>query len=92
MGRSTTPTFVARTTDQTGTHVVAWNFKTYGKPTDAKAEAFRTKLNESFQPGGVNEHCLTREGAIIHTSKVEVVRQANNEIVAQATMPTFEAA
>ena len=90
MGRSTTLTFIAETTDQTGTYVITWNTKTHGKPTDENAARYRKGLNDSFLPGGVNEHVITREGAVIHTSKVKVIRQSSGEVVAKDYAPLFE--
>jgi len=88
MGRSTTPTFRTEVVDQEGIHHMTWNCKTHGRPTNANAETFRKMLNNSYLPGGVNEHISKH--FILHTSKVSVIRQSTGEVVAVANAPMFE--
>ena len=90
MGLITTPTHRVEYQTNIG-HMTpgAWDNRNEGRPTDAGAEAHRVMLNESFQPGGVNEHCLV-DGAIMHATKVTVIRQCDGKVVAVANAPMFE--
>jgi hypothetical protein len=87
MGRIVTPKYRVEYQDQQGKHIAAWRD---GKPTDAKAEAYRVGLNESYKPGKPNAHIPKALGFIPHTSAVVVVCQKTNEVVARAKMPMFE--
>ena len=91
MGRVTTPTFRAefRTNVPVNLTDAAWNCRTMGRPTVENAEAYRQRLNASFQPGGVNGP-RKDDDVIIHVNRVRIVRQSNNEVVAEANAPMFE--
>ena len=97
MGRSCTPTFRVEYRDNTlrhfqAPHWLTYDYKRHGKPDDAKAEAIRVSLNASFGPGGVNWHVSTARGVVIHITRLDIVRQADGEIVGTATAPMFEIA
>ena len=94
MGRTTTPTFRAElTTNVRNVNLTdaAWNCRTMGRPTVENAEAYRQRLNASFAPGGVNGPVRDTD-VVIHVSRVRIVRQSNNEVVAEAVAPMFEVA
>lgn len=89
MGHSTTPTF--RTEVKGNTHnfeMFRWDCKTNGRPTQKNVDRYRSALNKSFQPGGVNFHAGERVAA--HVSEVNVIRQAGGDVVATSKAPMFE--
>jgi hypothetical protein len=67
--------------------VTAWPEDNYGYPTPDAVKLYREELNESFTPGGANYH---PEGVIPHISKVFVIRQSDNKVVAESHSPLFE--
>ena len=81
------PKYVVRTYDQDGPTVTAWR----GHATEKRAEAYRVKMNDSFQPGGANDHIRLKNGGIPHISRVDILTNDRyNSIVATARMPMFE--
>ena len=93
MGKSYTPTYRVETKDNTSFYWnrAAWNVKEHGRATNNNAEAYRVKLNESYQIGNVNEHISKAEGKLVHVSAVRIIRQSTEEVVATANAPLFEA-
>jgi len=78
MGTSITPTFRIEVDTEPrtmGTTTMAWNTKINGRPTSANVHKWFNAMNESFQPGGVNEH------AGITFTGCRVIRQATRETV-----------
>ena len=47
-------------------------------------------MNQSFQPGGSNEHLGKALGFTPHISHAQIVHQKNRVTVAKAAMPMFE--
>lgn len=90
MGRSTTPTYRVEFVANVPMSMGAWNGKINGRATDANAERYRQSMNQSFQPGGVNSHVTEAHGVVPHISKVVVIRQSSNAVVATAQAPMFE--
>jgi hypothetical protein len=95
MGRSYIPTYRIEYRDNTmhpmaGSHIIAYDFKRDGKPTDDKAEAIRKKINSSFAPGGTNYDLSKLHGVLIHVQRLHIVRQSSGETVAKSTAPMFE--
>jgi hypothetical protein len=96
MGMVYTPAFRIEYRDQAGWHTAHYEHRTtnpyrgLGKPSNAKAEAWRVTMNASFQNGGVNAHVRLRGNGIPHISHVRIIRQRTAEIVATAQMPMFE--
>lgn len=88
MGRSVTPTFRVEVTANVHITDMFWSVKQSGKPTAENAEKFRKMLNESFAPGGVN--APKGDEIVPHISKVRVIRQSTNAVVAEASAPLFE--
>jgi len=92
MGRSTTPTYrvAIRTNDMSVMTDCAWNSKYHGRANQKNLETWRTTLNASFQPGGVNEHIAEARKAIPHIIAAKLIRQSTGEVVAETKMPAFE--
>ena len=93
MKKDTIPTFVLEYRDNIHPnrwHRIVWNSKKYGRPTDVNAEQWRVKMNESYKYSGINYHVSLHYGILVHVSHVRIVRQRTGEIIASATMPTFE--
>ncbi len=61
-----------------------------GKPSNAKAEDLRRKMNQSFQPGGVNGHVSNALNTVVHIYRLWVVEQKTGTWVAETTAPAFE--
>ena len=93
MGKSFTPTYRIETSVNPGSWIPfsTWDYKEQGKPTEKKLEAYRIKLNESYQPNGVNYHISKAYGFIVHYSKARVVNQFTRQIVCETNAPMFEA-
>lgn len=91
MGRVTTPKYRAelRTNTPCGLTDMAWNCRTMGTPTVENAEAYRVRLNESFQPGGVNGP-RKDDDVVIHVNRVRIVNQFTDRVVAETNAPMFE--
>jgi hypothetical protein len=97
MGRSITPTFRVEYHDNPFTAVelhvrdsFAWK-ASYGRPTAANLEKWRTAMNKSYAAGGVNEHISNMLGYVVNISAARIVRQATGEVVATYSAPMFEA-
>ena len=92
MGRSTTPTYriEARTNDISVINDCVWNSKYHGRANQENLEKWRTILNASFQPGGVNEHIAEARKAVPHIIAAKLIRQSTGEVVAETKMPAFE--
>lgn len=90
MGTSYTPKYRAEYQDQKGWHWISYMVQDNGPATEANAEKLRKALNESFQPGGVNEAVSKMNGFIPHVSRLVIVRQSDNKQVANARAPMFE--
>ncbi len=91
MGRVTTPTFRVEIKTNAPAYLTdgVWNSRTMGRPTAENAEAYRQRLNQSFLPGGVNGPRNDTD-VVIHVHTIRIVRQSNNEVVAEAKAPMFE--
>lgn len=59
-------------------------------PTVTALEAWRVAMNKSFQTGGSNAHLAQAYGIVPHINWARVVRQSDNVVMAETTMPTFE--
>ncbi len=55
-----------------------------GRANTKNLEAWRVRMNASFQPGGINAHIN------VHISKAELVNQFTGETVAAVNAPMFE--
>lgn len=53
MGRSYTPKYRIEFDNSTP---FSWDSKSYGRPTIVNLRKFRDSMNDSFLPGGANEH------------------------------------
>ena len=92
MGKSTTPThrIEIRTNDLKVMESYPWDSKHYGCATSVNLEKWRTVMNASFQPGGVNEHITEARGVVPHIISAKLIRQSTGEMVAETQMPAFE--
>lgn len=94
MGRSYTPAYrIEAECNVPGMSFFAWDVKIHGKPTDANAEKYRVSMNDSFQPGGVNEHIARGDQVVPHIIGIKIVAQKGakaGQVVAEARMPMFE--
>jgi hypothetical protein len=63
-----------------------------GKPNRENLRAWRDSFNKSFLAGGVNEHITKAIGSIPNVTYARIVRQSNNEVMAEFTAPAFEVA
>lgn len=81
MGRHYTPTYrIEITTDRPRIAETPWSWKpAYGRANATNLARFLAKTNESFAPGGVNEHA----GPLTITS-ARLVHQATGTVVATA--------
>lgn len=95
MRESTTPTHRVEvcTTDLTVMSDYPWDSKHYGAATKENLEEWRTTLNASFQPGGVNEHISEARGVIPHIVSAKLILQSTGEVTAETAMdmPAFVA-
>ncbi len=99
MGKSYTPKYRVEYRDNTmvvDMHVptmhpgrISWP-SNLGKPTNAKAEDLRRKMNQSFQPGDVNGHVSKSLDVVVHIYRLWVIEQKTGQWVAEANMPAFE--
>ncbi len=96
MGKSLACPYVIEYRDQAGDwNWCVWNVRGgvnrtgHGQPTNANAEAWRVKMNRSFQPGGVNGHVSDARGYVVHINAVRI--KHNGRVVASSSMPMFEA-
>lgn len=85
---TTTPTYriEIRTTDRYAWTPIAWDTRRYGRPTDDALDTFVSDLEASTRPGGVNAHLGT---TYVRTARV--IRQADDTVVVDYTMPAFRA-
>lgn len=91
MGRIVTPTYRVETASNIhGLQLSGWDCKRNGRPSDTRAENYRTTMNQRFLPGGVNFGISEASGVIVHLSEVRIVRQSSGEVVARAKAPRFE--
>ena len=91
MGRSVAYTYrIEAASNVHGLELFGWDCKRLGRPSDTRAENYRTDMNKSFLPGGVNFGVSEASGVIVHLSEVRIVRQSNGEVVARAKAPMFE--
>ena len=92
MGRTVTPKYriEVRANGLTVMSDYPWDSKHYGRATDKNLEKWRTGMNASFQPGGVNEHISEARGTIPHISVAKLICQRTGEVVAMTKMPVFE--
>jgi hypothetical protein len=67
-------------------HMQAWR----GRATQARLADWRIQMNKSFQAGGANEHVSKAFNAVDHISFARIVRQADDAVMAEVAMPTFE--
>ncbi len=95
MRGSSTPTHCIEvcTTDLTVMSDYPWDSKHYGDANQENLEEWRTTLNDSFQPGGVNEHISEARGVIPHIVSAKLIHQRTGEMVAETEMemPAFVA-
>lgn len=80
MGRIVTPAFRVEAIRRGGNVVdlYAWDSKVYGRPNGDNLLRFLEKYNESFRPGGINEH-VDREYL-----EARLIRQSTGAVVAEA--------
>lgn len=91
MGRSVTPTFRTEVRANIGRYgSFGWDCKVNGRPTQKNADAYRDHMNQSFCPGGVNDHISKSRGVVPHISEVKVIRQSTGEVVVVSNAPMFE--
>jgi hypothetical protein len=92
MGKSTTPEhrIELRTNDLKVMDSYPWDSKHYGAATNENLEEWRTVMNASFQPGGVNEHITEARGVVPHIISAKLIHQHSQAIVAETGMPAFE--
>jgi hypothetical protein len=95
MGRSFTPTYRVeyRTNNMhpnAPSNWLTYDYKRHGKPTAAKAEDMRKRLNTSFDRDGINFHVSKAAGVVLHVTSLKIVHQESTEVVAEATAPMFE--
>ena len=92
MGRTVTPThrIELRTNDLKVMESYPWDSKHYGAANRGNLEEWRTVMNASFQPGGVNEHITEARGIVPHIISAKLIHQRTNEVVAETVMPAFE--
>ena len=92
MSRSTTPThrIELRANDLKVMESYPWDSKHYGAATRDNLEEWRTTMNASFQPGGVNEHITEARGTVPHIISAKLIHQQTNAVVAETKMPAFE--
>ncbi len=80
MGTTYTPTFRV---ELDGCEARAWNSKRHGRPTDDNLARYVRITNESYLPGGCNEHLNSAP----HWS-ARLIRQSNGQVVAEWTATT----
>ena len=81
MGRSYTPKFrIEYVSVGCGITKACWDGKFYGKPTVASLTKHAVGLNDSFKPGGVNEH-VSKSFPGARVTSARVVRQADGEVI-----------
>lgn len=91
MGYSVTPTFRVQFSCVTsgGVRVAftpqGWDVKRAGRPTPANLAEFVRGLEDSTAAGGCNEHL-----GETHIGGALVVRQSNDEVVAEYAAPLFQ--
>lgn len=91
MGRSYTPTYrVEYQTDTARWQTMCWDTASHGRPNTASLEKWRRSYNESFAPGGDNEHVSKDLGVVIHISRAKLVHQRTGRVMCEVTMPLFE--
>jgi hypothetical protein len=92
MRGSITPThrIELRTNDLKVMESYPWDSKHYGAATKANLEEWRTVMNASFQPGGVNEHITKARGVVPHIISAKLIHQQTSAVVAETEMPSFE--
>jgi hypothetical protein len=71
--------------------LMSWR-KEDGRPSDKTLEVWRVGYNQSFQPGGANAHVSEAFGVVGHIHWARVVRQRDDAVVCEVTMPMFEVA
>lgn len=74
------------TTDLTVMSDYPWDSKHYGDANQENLEEWRTVLNASFQPGGVNEHISEARGVIPHIVSAKLIHQRTGEVTAETAM------
>jgi len=81
----TAPDMVSRV-DGRACYTQAWK----GRATQEKLEAWRKAMNASFREGGSNAHIRPRD-TVPHINMARIVNQSTGRVVAETTMPMFEA-
>ena len=86
MGRSITPTFRLEMTVP-GKYITpsGWDTKHAGRPNNETLRKHIDHFETSCKPGGVNAHL-----GIMVVSSARVVRQSNDEVVAEYKQPAFK--
>ncbi len=98
MGKSITPMYQIRvkefnfTLRKMETRTLAWDGKRYGKPTDAKVQAWTEAYIASLKVGGVNAHISDALGYIPVPNQVTVVTNDRYKVpMAKWNAPAFMA-
>ena len=91
MGHSVTPKYRVEvrgnfTRMGIGLTPAAWR----GKVSEQRLEEYRQSMNQSFLPGGVNEHVSRADGFVHHISYARIVRQSDGQIMCAVRAPMFE--
>lgn len=85
MGRTYTPTFRL---EMDGVTAATWDGKK--RPTNDNLRTFVMDYAASLKLGGVNEHISKALGYIPYPGWARIVRQSNNEVVAQWKAGLFQ--
>lgn len=86
MGRSITPKYRMETRENIGSGVYSWDGRVSVKALERKVMG----LNQSFLPGGVNEHVSRLHGIVPYISYARIVNQRTGETVAEWNAPAFQ--
>jgi hypothetical protein len=70
---------------------MAWEVKSKGKPTEANIEKYVRAFVDSQKIGGCNEHLSRSAGFIQVPNRARIIRQADNQVVAEWRAPMFMA-
>lgn len=93
MGRSITPAYRIELEGPVYATPMAWQ-RSYGRPTAANLAKVVETYNDSYGPEGVNAHVGERWGDRARHTAARIVRQRDNEVVAEwaTEAPAAEAA
>ena len=91
MGRSVTPKYRVEVSGS-GCNMTpfCWNGKQDGRANQKNLDAWRERMNASFQPGGTNWHVSEAFNSVPHISTATLIRQRDDEVVAVSKAPMFE--